>query len=59
MTSTVKANLKPCPFCGGHATLIYDNQEGYRIYCDDCDIMTDTDYGTVNWMFVRYDKNLL
>ncbi|WP_295562140.1 Lar family restriction alleviation protein [uncultured Holdemanella sp.] len=44
MTSTVKANLKPCPFCGGHATLIYDNQEGYRIYCDDCDIMTDTDY---------------
>ena len=43
MTNTVKANLKPCPFCGGHATLIYD-QEGYRIYCDDCDIMTDTDY---------------
>lgn len=47
MTSTVKAKLKPCPFCGGHATLIYDNQEGYQIYCDDCDIMTDTDYDKV------------
>lgn len=35
MTSTVKAELKPCPFCGGHAILIYDNQEGYQIYCDD------------------------
>ena len=44
MTSTVNAKLKPCPFCGGHATLIYDNHEGYQIYCDDCDIMTDIDY---------------
>ena len=44
MTDTIKANLKPCPCCGGHATLTYDDQDGYQIYCDDCCIMTETDY---------------
>ena len=44
MTGTVKAELKPCPFCGGHATLTYDDYDGYQIYCDDCCIMMETDY---------------
>lgn len=44
MTGTVEVNLKPCPFCGGRATLVYDNQEGYQIYCDDCKIMTPENF---------------
>ena len=44
MTDVIKANLKPCPCCGGHATLTYDDYNGYQIYCDDCCIMTETDY---------------
>ena len=41
MTTDININLKPCPFCGGHATMIYDKQDGYQIYCDDCDIRTE------------------
>lgn len=41
MTSEININLKPCPFCGGHATMIYDNQDGYQIYCDNCYIRTE------------------
>lgn len=44
MTGTVEVNLKPCSFCGGRATLVYDNQEGYQIYCDDCEIMTPENF---------------
>lgn len=36
MESEINIKLKSCPFCSGHATMIYDNQEGYYIYCDDC-----------------------
>lgn len=28
MKSEINIKLKSCPFCGGHATMIYDNQEG-------------------------------
>ena len=39
-----KVKLTLNPFCGGHATMIYDNQEGYYIYCDDCCIMTGNSF---------------
>lgn len=44
MESEINIKLKSCPFCGGHATMIYDNQEGYYIYCDDCCIMTGNSF---------------
>ena len=44
MESEINIKLKYCPFCGGHATMIYDNQEGYYIYCDDCCIMTGNSF---------------
>ena len=46
MESEINIKLKSCPFCGGHATMIYDNQEGYYIYCDDCCIMTGNSFDT-------------
>lgn len=28
--------LKPCPFCGGEATLVEDKKQ-YKIFCTKCD----------------------
>ena len=37
--------LKPCPFCGGSATLISNGRPdsrrtGWKVFCDDCGIAT-------------------
>lgn len=31
-----KTNLKPCPKCGGNATVIWEEGENYRVECVDC-----------------------
>lgn len=40
------AELKPCPFCGGEATLYTHsgqfNDGMFSVGCDDCHISTDT-----------------
>lgn len=44
MTGVVNTNkLKPCPCCGSHASLVYDSDDGFQIYCDNCCITTETD----------------
>lgn len=32
-------DLKPCPFCGGEATLKYLETRGYYIKCEKCGVM--------------------
>lgn len=45
MTGTVNnVELKKCPFCGHTASMIYDNQDGYMIYCDNNNCAVSTDY---------------
>jgi len=36
--------LKPCPFCGSDATLEYNENCGWQVYCDDrrCTVETST-----------------
>ena len=31
------------PCCGSHASLVYDKDDGFQIYCDNCCITTETD----------------
>ena len=28
--------LKPCPFCGGTASVVKNSNTWYRVVCDDC-----------------------
>lgn len=40
-----KGKLKPCPFCGGSATLISNGRPdsrrtGWKVFCDDCGVAT-------------------
>ena len=35
MTGVVNTNkVKPCPCCGSHASLVYDSDDGFQIYCE-------------------------
>jgi hypothetical protein len=47
MTSNKKAKLKPCPFCGGKPTMLYDSDECFtEIVClnINCPITVETNY---------------
>lgn len=39
-----KIKLKPCPFCGGKATLVYDGDKTWQVICDDCGSCSDFYY---------------
>lgn len=42
MTNPTACQLKPCPFCGGHAHWCMCNEEGcHRIECDGCKFQLD------------------
>lgn len=36
-----KTKLKPCPFCGGEATLIYADDKTWQVVCDSCGSCSD------------------
>lgn len=36
-----EAKLKPCPFCGGEATLIYADDKTWQVVCDSCGSCSD------------------
>lgn len=33
--------LKPCPFCGGEAALVYVDSDAWQVICDDCGSCSD------------------
>ena len=45
MTGEVKdVKLKNCPLCNSKVTMLYDNQEGYTIYCNNNNCIIETAY---------------
>lgn len=45
MTGELKdVQLKNCPLCNSKVTMVYDNQDGYTIYCNNGDCIIETTY---------------
>ncbi len=50
---TIKAELLPCPFCGGHARMTSDKVDGLstlQVVCEECGISTPV------YVYGRYPK---